>query len=210
MEQLDEKFEGRSEGEKWLIILTIAALFGYILYIYLYPYAKDRYDSQLNQKKQLERKIAEDQTFLRSITRNGDRNYKIREYDRQIAERKQRIEGYKKRIALLDQSFLQLSAVLFNKENWARFLDSITDRAHQNGIALDEVRNRYVNDKAAFGHVLELKIFCHGRYQGILSFINDLEQNKLVTDVYKSKIYSDANSSTTRAELDVSVWGVNK
>jgi hypothetical protein len=42
-----------------------------------------------------------------------------------------------------------------------------------------------------------------------LKFMNDIEQNRLVTDIYGSKIYKDANSSFINADISISVWGVN-
>jgi hypothetical protein len=43
-----------------------------------------------------------------------------------------------------------------------------------------------------------------------MAFINDLEQNKLVTDVYQTDVYLDPEQNTIAADLKVSVWGVNR
>ncbi|WP_457605827.1 type 4a pilus biogenesis protein PilO [Nitratifractor sp.] len=210
MEQMDNYFENKSQSEKWMIILVLAGLVGYILYLYLYPYAESKYKASLAQKKKLEKKIREEKIYLRSITVNGDRNFYVKKYDRDIANRKKMIEGYKQRITLLNQSFQRLSEVLFNKKNWSKFLDSITDRAHQNDVEILELTNHYVTGKTNFGHVLEVGIRCTGQYQGILSFINDLEQNKLVTDVTGSDITIAPDQRGIVADLNVSVWGVNR
>ncbi len=210
LEQLDGYFAGKKESEKWLMILLISAMVGYVLYLYLYPYAESKYKASLAKKKQLEKKIAEEKTYLRSITVNGDRNFYVKKYDREISDRKKRIEAYNRRIALLNQSFQRLSEVLFNRKNWSKFLDSITERAHKNDVQILEIRNKYVKGKENFGHVLEIGIKCAGKFQGILSFINDLEQNKLVTDVYKTDISVAPDHQRIVADLNVSVWGVNR
>jgi len=134
----------------------------------------------------------------------------VKKYDREIGRKKRAITKYKEKIALLNKNFEKLSEVLFNRKNWALFLDSITDRAHVNDVELLEVTNKYVKGKANFGHVLEMGIRCKGKFQSILAFVNDLEQNKLVTDVYDSNIRYDLNSSNIVADLNVSVWGVNR
>ncbi len=211
LDQLDEYFSKKSDSEKWMIILTVAAIVGYLLYIYLFPYAESRYKSSMMTMKSLQRKIAEDKKYLNSISGGtGDPNYTVRLKDREIAVLKKAIKNYQKKIALLDKNFEKLSEVLFNRTNWARFLDSITKRAHFNNVKVISLQNRYVKGKENFGHVLELGIHCSGRFQNIAAFMNDLEQNKLVTDIYRSKIYIDEKSNKIIADLNVSVWGVNR
>ena len=211
LDQLDEYFSQKSDSEKWMIILMVAAVVGYILYLYLYPYAEARYQNSLMTMKSLQKKIAEDKRYLNSISGGtGDPNYTVKLRDRDIATLKRAIKEYQKKIALLDKNFEKLSEVLFNRTNWARFLDSITKRAHFNDVKILSLKNRYVKGKENFGHVLELGIHCTGGFQNIAAFMNDLEQNKLVTDIYRSDIYLDENTSKIIADLNVSVWGVNR
>lgn len=210
MERLDAYFSKKSESEKWVIILGLSGAIAYILYLYLFPYAENRYKASLNKKKHLEKKVREEQTYLRSITVNGDRNFYVKKFDQDILERKKTIESYKKKIALLNRSFQRLSSVLFNQNNWSKFLDSIAQRAAKNDVQLLEIDNRYVTQKGNFGHVLEIGVRCEGPFQGILSFINDLEQNKLVTDVYQSEITLTPEHDKLVADLNISVWGVNR
>ena len=40
--------------------------------------------------------------------------------------------------------------------------------------------------------------------------MNDLEQNKLVTDVYGSRVYTESNDTQVHADINISVWGVNR
>jgi len=210
LEKLDVYFSGKSDSEKWLIIVMLAAVVGYILYLYLFPYAESRYQSSLMNQKKLQKKIASEKSYLRSITVNGDRNFYVKKYDREIRQKKEQIKEYERKIALLNKSFEKLSEVLFNRKNWAIFLDSITNRAHANDVEILQLTNRYISDKRNFGHVLEIGIQCKGRFQSIMSFMNDLEQNKLVTDIYHSNIHFDDNKREIVADLNVSVWGVNR
>jgi lipopolysaccharide export LptBFGC system permease protein LptF len=210
LEKLDVYFSGKSDSEKWLIIVMLAAVVGYILYLYLFPYAESRYQSSLMNQKKLQKKIASEKSYLRSITVNGDRNFYVKKYDREIRQKKEQIKKYERKIALLNKSFEKLSEVLFNRKNWAIFLDSITNRAHANDVEILQLTNRYISDKRNFGHVLEIGIQCKGRFQSIMSFMNDLEQNKLVTDIYHSNIHFDDNKREIVADLNVSVWGVNR
>jgi hypothetical protein len=210
LEELDNYFANKSSSEKWLIILLLAGVIGYILYLYLYPYAETRYKNSMMTQKKLVKKIAEEKRYLKSITVNGDRSFYIKKYDRDIAKRKKTIKLYQEKIALLNRSFQKLSEVLFNRKNWAIFLDSITARAHANDVELIELTNKYVTGEENFGHVLEMGIKCQGKFQNIMAFMNDLEQNKLVTDVYDSDIRLEPGRDAIMADLKVSVWGVNR
>jgi len=210
LEEIDNYFAGKSEAEKWMYILIVAGLIGYLIYTYLYPYAHSKYEASVVRKNSLLKKLKEDEVYLQSITYNGNRNYYIEQANRDIANRKATIKEYKEKIAMLEDSFQKLSEVLFNKQNWAKFLDSITQRADKNGVDIIKIKNKYVDSNRSFGHVLEVEISCSGGFQGILAFINDLEQNKLVTDVYDANISSDTNTSSILANLKVSVWGVNR
>ncbi len=209
LEELDHYFENKKESEKWVMIVLVALVFGYLLYTYLFPYAEEKYKNSQIQKEQITKKIAEETKYLNSITIGGDRNFYVKKFDRDIKARKNWIANYDKKINLLDEKFQRLSEILFNKKNWSIFLESISDRANKNEVELISLTSKYVDQNKSFGHVLEMGISCEGRYGNILSFINDIEQSKLVTDIYHTDLAIDANRSVVKADIKISVWGVN-
>jgi hypothetical protein len=99
--------------------------------------------------------------------------------------------------------------MLFNQKSWSLFLDSITTRAHKREVEIVSIQNQYVDSNGSFGHVLEVGLHCQGEFPGIVRFVNDLEQNTLVTDVYDSRIYTEPNNTQVMADINISVWGVN-
>ncbi len=209
LESLDSYFSKKSEAEKWGSILIVAGLIGYMFYLYLFPYAHSKFESSQMTQSTLMKKIAEEHNYLDSITVAGDRNYKIKNYNFKIRIAKKSIKDYNEKISLLNESFKKLSEVLFNRKNWAKFLDSITNRAHTNVVKIMSLKNIYVNDNKSFGHVLEVNIKCKGKFQNIMGFINDLEQNKLVTDVYSTNLRMLKDGGLV-SDLNISVWGVNR
>lgn len=209
LEELDHYFENKKESEKWVMIGLVALVFGYLLYTYLFPYAEEKYKNSQIQREQITKKIAEETRYLNSITIGGDRNFYVKKFDRDIKARKNWIANYDKKISLLDEKFQRLSEILFNKKNWSIFLESISDRANKNDVELISLTSKYVDQNKSFGHVLEMGISCEGRYGSILSFINDIEQSKLVTDIYHTDLGIDANRSVVKADIKISVWGVN-
>jgi len=209
LEELDHYFENKKESEKWVMILITAGVFGYLLYTYLFPYAKNKYETSKVEKEQIIKRISEEKSYLSSITVNGDRNYYVKKFNSDIRHRKKWIKDYEKKIALLDSNFQKLSEILFNKKNWSIFLESLSDRANKNEVELLSISSKYIDQNKSFGHVLEMGISCEGRYGNILKFINDIEQSKLVTDVYHTDIGIDKDRNIVRADIKISVWGVN-
>lgn len=209
LETMDTYFEHKSELEKWIMIFFFAGAVGFLAYSYFFPYAKNLYDQSVLTHKTITKKIHEEKTYLNSISKDGDRNYKVRIYSNEIRKKKENIESYNKRIVVINGNLDKLSDLLFNQKNWSLFLDSITHRASANGIQINRLTNKYVDSNGSFGHVLEIGLNCEGGFKNILQFINDMEQNTLVTDIYRSNVYTDVNKSTIISDINISVWGVN-
>jgi uncharacterized protein YoxC len=210
LEALDNYFEPKSEGEKWIIILGIAAVITYLAFEFLLPYTEEMHKKTEVQVHAIEKSIAENRAYLNGITRNGDRDFLIKKYDRDIAERKKRIKEIRKQIAFINANLNKLSDMLFNQKSWATFLNSITDKAEVHNVDIDYIKNKYVDSNGSFGYVLEASIECKSSFKNIVKFMNELEQNVLVTDIYGTDLRMDGNTSAIVADINISVWGINR
>jgi len=209
LEELDAYFEPKKESEKWLIILGIAGIISYIAYAYFLPYTESMFKKSESKKQTLEKRITDNEKYLASITVNGDRDYKVKQYDREIKQKKKQIKNLQSDIALVNSNLSKLSDMLFNQKNWSIFLNSITQTAEKENVDISYINNEFLNSNGNFGHVLEINLGCKGSYKDIVKFINDIEQNKLVTDIYGTNIYLDDNTSEIVADINISVWGIN-
>ncbi|MBN2767905.1 MAG: type 4a pilus biogenesis protein PilO [Campylobacterales bacterium] len=209
LEKLDIYFGEKNERERYMMIIGIAAFVALIGYYGFGPIAEQADKNAEAQKKRVEKSLKEHQNYISGITKNGDKDHFVKEYDKQIKSKEIGIENYKNRIKHINDGTKKLSDMIFNKKSWSNFLDSITERAESNGIDIFTIANKFVDSNNSFGHVLEIQVSCQGNYKDILKFMNDIEQNRLVTDIYGSKIYRDVNSSFVNADINVSVWGVN-
>ena len=209
LEALDAYFEPKSPTEKWIIILGVAAIIAYIAYLFLLPYTKEKYESSKKEKERIEKKIAEHRQYLASITRNGDRDYRVKILTKQITEKEQKSEQLKRKLALIDNSLLKLSGLLFNQATWSKFLDSISDKATVQEVEINEIVNRFVDSNGSFGHVLKIDIKANGDYKSLIKFMNELEQSVLVTDLYATELSLDQNQTQLTADINLSVWGIN-
>jgi hypothetical protein len=209
LEALDTYFAPKKESEKWLMILGVAGIIAYIAYAYLLPYTETMYKKSETTKKSIQKSIINNNTYLKSITVSGDRNYYVKKFDNDIMRKKANIVKINGNIKYIDKNLEKLSDMLFNQRSWSKFLNSITHRAEVQNVDLQYITNNYVNNKGSFGHVLEIAVGCKGEYKNIVKFMNEIEQNILVTDIYGTKFSSDANSSEVMGDINISVWGIN-
>ena len=209
LEELDSYFAPKKESEKWLVILGIAGMIAYLAYTYLLPYTEKVYKKSETSKKSIQKSIADNNIYLNSITVGGDREFYIKKFDREIVTKKNDIVNLNKKIKFINTNLEKLSGMLFNQKSWSKFLNSITDKAEIQNVDIQYITNKYVDNKGSFGYVLEIGVGCKGEYKGIVKFMNELEQNVLVTDIYGTKFSLDEESSKVTADINISVWGIN-
>jgi len=209
LEELDTYFAPKKESEKWLLILGVAGIIAYFGYSMLLPYTEELYNTSERKKKRIQKSINDNNTYLRSITQNGDRNYFVKKFDRDIATKKKKIVNVNDRIKFIDSNLEKLSDMLFNQKSWSRFLNSITQKAEIHNVDLAYIDNKYADNNGSFGHVLEVAIGAVGSYKDVVKFMNELEQNVLVTDIYETKFELDDNTSDLKSDIHISVWGIN-
>jgi len=209
MEALDKFFEHKKPSESYLIIVGVAGIIGFIAYMLFLPYTQSEYETSKAQKLQIKKNINEQNQYLQSITVSGDRDYHVKAKNTEISNKKSDISDFEAKIKFVDLNLKQLSGMLFNKKSWSKFIDSISSTADTRDVSISNITNTNIDNNGSFGYVLEVTVACKGDYNGIVKFVNDLEQNVLVTDIFATHIYSDQNSSDALADINISVWGIN-
>jgi hypothetical protein len=209
LEALDEYFAPKKESEKWMVILGVAGVIAYLAYTFLLPATESMYKKSEAAKKSIEKRLADNNTYLKSITVNGDREYYVKKYESDIEKKNAEIVRLTSSIKFIDNSLSKLSDMLFNQRSWSRFLNSITDRAEVQNVEIVYITNKYAKSNGSFGYVLEIGVGCKGDYKSIVKFMNEIEQNVLVTDIYGSRLSLDKDSSDIVADINISVWGIN-
>ena len=115
LEELDIYFAPKKESEKWLLILGVAGVIGYLAYTFLLPYTEDLYNNSERDKKSLQKKIADNNTYLNSITVGGNRDFYITKFDNDIKMKNSNIVKTKDKITFIDTNLEKLSDMLFNQ-----------------------------------------------------------------------------------------------
>ncbi len=111
----------------WYFWITL--VIGYLSYSLFLPYAEDKYNKSIAKKRKLEQIIMKNKQYIASITVNGDRDFYIKKYDKDIKDLEDGIKMINLDINYISSKLEELSPLLFNKESWSRFLDSITKEA---------------------------------------------------------------------------------
>jgi len=209
LNSLDEFFKEKSDNEKWMLIGMVFVVIGYVSYSSFLPYAEDQYNQSVRKRETLEKSIASHEQYLRGITQNGDRDFYIKKYDNEILGIKKHINSTHDEITFIQSGLDELNELMFNKESWSKFLNSITRQAKEQEVEIDYIENEYVNNNGSFGHILQISVGCNGPYKNIIKFLNKLEKNVLVTDIYETNIHLNKNQTKIVAEVKISVWGIN-
>ncbi len=209
LESLDNAFKDKGENEKWMMIGMIVLVIGYLAYSLFLPYAEEEKNRSESSRKTLQKSIAKHKQYISSITVNGDRNFYVNKYAKDISNLEKNILQSNADINFITSQLDELSPLLFNKKSWSKFLNSLTNQAKEQGVEIKYIENDYVDNNGSFGHILEIGIGCEGEYKNIVKFINKIEKNILVTDVYANSIYMDENLTKTFSDINVSVWGIN-
>jgi hypothetical protein len=209
LEELDNYFAPKKESEKWMLILGVAGIIAYLGYSLLLPYTEDLYNKSERTKKHIQKSISDNKTYLSSITVGGDKEYYVKKFTNDITARKQKIVNVNNKIKFINSNLEKLSDMLFNQKSWSKFLNSITQKAEIHNVDLEYINNKYADNNGSFGHVLEIGLGAKGNYKNIVKFMNELEQNTLVTDIFKTEFALDENSSDIKANIHISVWGIN-
>jgi len=209
LNNLDSFFEAKSDNEKWMLIGMVFVVIGYMSYSLFLPYAEEQYKESVRKKERLQKSIASNKQYLQSITQHNDRDFYIKKYDREILELKKSINSSHSEITFISSKLEELSPLMFNKESWSKFLNSITRQAKEQEVKIDYIENQYVNNSGNFGHILQISVGCTGPYKNIVKFFNKLEKSVLVTDIYGSSITLNEERTSVVADVNISVWGIN-
>lgn len=206
LEQIDLFLLSKKPSERSIIYLSIFLIFFVLSYQYLFPLTKKMVQKNKRIKHNIENNIRNDKDYIASVTINNDKEYLIKKLNIEIKKLKSDFKNIKDKNDYLDFQIHNISTLLYNEKNWAKFLDSIAYKAKKNSVDIEFISNEFIDNSKNFGHVLEIEIGCNGGFKNIIGFINSIEQSDLVVDIYSLNLQSVFNIETN---LKVSVWGIN-
>ena len=205
-DKIDNYLKGKKSSELSLVFLMVFVAIGFVIYSSLFPVTEKMLKKTKNSHKSIHSKLNQEKAYLNSVTRNGDKNFVIKKMSLEVKKQKQLLEDTKYANAYVDTKLKELSYLLFNDKNWARFIDSIAFIAQKYGIEVALISNSFFEPNLQkIKQVLTVQINFNGEFKNILKFINELEESELVVDINNLNLES---SDTISATLDIAVWGM--
>jgi len=206
LDKIDHFFEGKKSNEIYLIFVMVFLFFGYFSYAYFSPITDGMLKRTMRDAKAVEKKLKDEQSYLASVSRDGDEHYLIKKVKSDIENSKASLEKMTATNEYVDHKLKELSYLLFNDENWAKFLNSITQLAQQYAVHIKVIGNK-INEPSLqkIEQILTLKVDFSGSFTNTMKFMNAIEESKLVVDIYELNCTAKKN---IEGQFDIAVWGM--
>jgi len=207
LEKLDTFFNGKKTTETYMIMLVPIFVIGYVALEIAIPSTTQTYKQSKERLERTQQDIAALEGELDRLTVNGDKMFRVKALEKEINDLKTAIVELDDGSSYIDAQMIHISDILFNRESWSLFLDSITQKAIDNKISIQTIENRFITENHDFGHVLEIGVEAQGSFANMVNFIASIEQSELLVDVYAMDLQS---SQTIDGRFKISVWGFSQ
>ncbi|WP_052137686.1 type 4a pilus biogenesis protein PilO [Campylobacter sputorum] len=207
IDKIDNYFSLKTKNETSLTFMGVFLIVAFIFYILLFdPSIYEIEDAQKSYNTTY-KNLTDTNQYLQSVSQNNDDNFLVNQKITALNNSKQNLQSIKNANKYFDDKLIQLSYLLFNEQNWAIFLNTITNLANENNIKIQKIKNEFkILTPQKIQQALNISIDLEGKFDNILEFINSIEESKLIVDIHKMDIVTTQNSLI--GKIDISVWGV--
>lgn len=205
-DKIDSFFQGKKSSEISLIFLMLFLFVGYLSYSYVFPITDKMLQQSMRNSKEIEKRLQDEKSYVASISRDGDDAFLIKKVKNDIDTAKVLLEKTTFTNAYVDGKLKELSYLLFNDENWARFLNSITQLAEKYAVNIKVIENK-INEPSIqkIEQILNLKIEFNGSFANTMKFINAIEESELVVNIYELNF---KGLQDIEGQVSIAVWGM--
>ena len=209
--KIDNYFDGKKPSEVTLMLIMALVLSGVIAYYAIIQYAEDYYDNSMLTNSQTTEELNKVNAYLDSVSqnndRNNDRNFKINQKQNELKQRQNELADAKNMNQYFDNKLRELSYLIFNEQSWADFLDSLALLANKNNVKITKIVNTFKEPNAQkIEQILDINVSVDGNYKDIISYINAIEESKLVVDV--NGIDINSTDGKLKGNMGIYIWGM--
>ena len=206
LDKIDLYFQGKKSSETYLIFAIFFTLIGFMFYSYLFPVTERILNQTMRNSKEVEKKLLDEKAYLASVSRDGDSTFLIKKVTSDIEKSKLLLQKTTDTNAYVDNKLKELSYLLFNDENWAKFLHSITQLAQKYSVHINVIENK-INEPSIqkIEQILTLKVDFSGSFANTMKFMNAIEESELVVDIYELNCTGKKN---IEGQFNIAVWGM--
>ena len=205
-DKIDNYLKDKKSSETSILFFLLFVIVGFLSYSYIYPITDAKLKQTSRLAKDMDKKLLDETSYIRSISKDIDEAFVIKKVKQDIETSKLLLENTTFTNAYVDNKLKELSYLLFNDENWAKFLNSITRLAQEYNIDIKLIENK-INEPSIqkIEQILNLKVDFNGHFTNSVKFINALEESELVVDVYELTCLGQKN---IECQVNIAVWGM--
>ncbi|MDL0088394.1 type 4a pilus biogenesis protein PilO [Campylobacter gastrosuis] len=209
--KIDNYFDQKSQNEGMVLNFGAAAVIFAVIFLLLFTPSMDYFEESETRFNDIDTKLANTKSNIKlySSPDGLDTNFKINQEATKLNLLKATLADLQKSNLYFDGKLSELSFLLFNEQNWADFLDNIVFLAKANNIKISRITNEFKNPGyQKVEQFLNIGLTISGNFKDLVSYINKIEESKLVVDINKLDINTTTTSSALDAKFGISVWGM--
>jgi hypothetical protein len=200
--QIDEFFNEKKSSEVSMFYFVAALLIAYVVYEFIFMETDKKLQTTQNQIVQIKSKINKERNYLAQNTPQ-----KVAMLRKVVKEKKKRFDDALYQISYVDNTLTELSYLLFDDENWAKFVDNIAALAKKYHVEIKEIGNKFFNPTyQKITHVVVVDVKSRANFTNLMKFINEIEESPLVIDIDQLKMFKPDDK--VLSEFRIAVWGM--
>lgn len=200
--QIDDFFAEKKSSEVSMFYFVAASLIVYVVYQFIYLETDKQLQITQNRIVQIKSKINQERNYLAQNTPQ-----KVAMLRNVVKAKQKQFDDTLYKISYVDNTLTELSYLLFNDENWAKFVDNISALAKKYHVEIKEIGNKFFNPTyQKITHVVVVNVVSKGNFANLMKFINEIEESPLVIDIDQLKMFRPDDK--VMSEFRIAVWGM--
>ncbi len=200
--QIDNFFAEKKPSEVSMFYFVAALLIAYVVYQFIYLETDRQLQATQNRIVQIKSKINQERNYLAQNTPQ-----KVAMLRKVVKEKKKQFDDALYKISYVDNTLTELSYLLFDDENWAKFVDNISALAKKYHVEIKEIGNKFFNPTyQKITHVVVVNVVSKANFTDFMKFINEIEESPLVIDIDQLKMFKPDDK--VMSEFQIAVWGM--
>jgi len=205
--KIDNYFDEKKPSEVTIMLFAALVLSAVIVYYGIIPYVQDYYDESIRENDRITQDLNKVNSYLSTVSQGDDRNFMINKKQNELLQQQNKLADAQNMNQYFDNKLKELSYLIFNEQSWADFLDNLAFLANKNNVKITKIINTFKEPNAQkIEQVLDINISVDGDYRDIISYINAIEESKLVVDV--NNIDINSTNGKLRGNMGIYIWGM--
>ncbi len=206
MDKIDQVLQDKKSSELSIVYAGIFIIIAAVVYLYVFPISEQVLKQTKNSLNKMKTKIAKEQNYIRSKSVGGDKMFYIKKAKAKIKQTQDKLEATIFANGYIDTKLKELSYLLYNDVNWAKFIDDIAKNAKKYRVGINFIKNKFneLNYKKV-EQALDVEVDANGNFNNLIKFINSIEESNLVVDIHDLKM--DIKKSI-HVNFKIAVWGI--